>query len=40
MLKEQNQTLRTEILRQKAKDEAKALLTNAVEHQDRGLPGG
>jgi len=38
MLKEQNQTLRTEILRQKAKDEAKALLTNAVEHQGRGLP--
>jgi len=39
MLKEQNQTLRTEILRQKAKDEAKALLTNAVEHQGDVLGG-
>jgi len=37
MLKEQNQTLRSEILRQKAKDEAKALLTNAVEHQSEVL---
>jgi len=33
MLKEQNQALRSEILRQKAKDEAKALLSNAFEHQ-------
>jgi len=37
MLKEQNQALRSEILRQKAKDEAKALLTNAVEHQSEVL---